>query len=207
MRIGIFILCCILSACQQQPANTSWMKSASLPIADSLISKIAHGDLILRAGKDEMSQLFCRLNARNKNYAHCGVVFKTDSGCYVYHVIGGVENPDGSVVCEPIARFVNKANNTRWAIVHYDLDSLSRIAFCEKIVQYAQQHVIFDMQFDLATEQQMYCSEMVCKAFAFATHDTAYIPKTISHSGKPYIAIDNLFDNNHGQIICEVIYN
>ena len=206
MRIGVLIFCCLLTACQQKSEKIR-SKPICLPIADSILSKIGQGDLILRAGKDEISQLFCRLNARNKNYSHCGVAFKTDSGCYVYHVIGGVENPDGSVVCEPIARFVSKANNTRWAIVHYDLDSLSRIAFCKKIVQYAQQHITFDSQFDLATERQMYCSEMLSKAFVFATHDTEYIAKTIAHSGKPYIAIDNLFDNNHGQIICEVIYN
>ncbi|MDI9319807.1 MAG: YiiX/YebB-like N1pC/P60 family cysteine hydrolase [Phycisphaerales bacterium] len=206
MRTSIFILCCILIACQHESA-TIQNKPSGATIADSLVSKITQGDLVLRAGKDEMSQLFCRLNARNKNYSHCGVVFKTDSGCYVYHIIGGVDNFEGKIVYEPMAHFVSNAKNTRWAIVHYDLDSLIRAAFCKRILQYAQQHITFDSQFDLATEHQMYCSEMVSKAFVFATHDTDYISKTIAHSGKPYIAIDNLFDNNHGRIICEVIYN
>lgn len=173
---------------------------------DSAFALLAQGDLVLRVGRDDLSKMFARLNARNKTYAHCGVALHTPKGFYVYHVIGGQDNPEGTVVAEPLSVFVSAQNIEKWAIIRYHFTPNQKALFLQAIMDYYHQKISFDKDFDLATDQAMYCTEMLYKAIIKATADTGYIQQTKTHDGKPYIAVDNLFEHKHCQTICEVVY-
>lgn len=173
---------------------------------DSCIQKIQNGDIILRKGNDELSQLFARLNKRNQRYSHCGIAHCTDSGVYVYNVISTAQNIEGKVLYEPISTFIQPRTNAAWAIVRYDLNEFQIAHLLQKIKVYAAEGVVFDKQFDLATNDKMYCSEMLYKAIIFTKQDSMFIEPTISNSGKMYIAIDNLFEHKHCKTIGEIAY-
>jgi hypothetical protein len=61
------------------------------------------------------------------------------------------------------------------------------------------------MDFDLATDDRLYCAEFVYKAIRDATGDTAYFGKT-RILDRTYIGVDNLTDPGHAGIICDVQY-
>lgn len=173
---------------------------------DSCISLIQSGDLILRCGRDEISKFFCQLNTRDKKYSHCGTAVKTDSGVYIYHITGDADNVTGRMIYEPVFSFAHPKKNSKWAIVRYDFDSVTRWQFCKKVASFYTAKTVFDEQFDLQSDDKMYCSEMVYKAMLAATQDSLFILPTISVSGKPYIAVDNLSENKHCRTICEITY-
>lgn len=202
MRYCLFCLLFIACACKEKQPE---QKVVGVNI-DSAIKGIQTGDLILRRGKDQVSDFFARLNIRNQKYSHCGVAQRTDSGLFVYHIIASINNLDGRILREPIHSFIHPKINAAWAIIRYDFDSTKQAQLVDKIQGYAQQKITFDQQFDLKTDDKMYCSEMLYKALVFASKDSLMIPITIASSGKKYIAIDNLFEHKNCKTIGEIAY-
>jgi hypothetical protein len=170
------------------------------------ITQIKSGDIILRKGRDELSNIFAQVNSKNQNYSHCGIAQFTPSGLYVYHIIGSHDNPKGRIIRESIRSYVNPKLIANWAVIHYNLDSLKMSLLFEKVQYYLSQKVSFDHRFDLESDGQLYCSEFIYKALIYATKDTALISKSISSFGKPYIAIDNLFGHRGSKTVCEITY-
>jgi hypothetical protein len=205
MRICLLCIFSLIIACTQ-------VQTQGVPIAqyskvnDSAIQLIRNGDLILRTGKDQLSQLFKNLNTRNKTYSHCGIAMLSDSGILVCHIIGTTQNTDGRIVYEPIDTFIQSKGNSAWAIIRYDFDSVTQQELIQKIDFFARQNISFDTHFDLATDDKMYCSEMVYKALLTATKNKELLETTIAQSGKKYVAIDNLFEHKHCKTICEIAY-
>lgn len=199
-----FFLACDTS--RQENIVTIKTNESHIHANDSCIQKIQSGDIVLRKGNDELSELFARLNKRNQHYSHCGMAQYTDSGVYVYHIISSSQNIEGKVLYEPISTFIQPRTNAAWAIVRYDLNENQISDMLQKIRAYAAEAVVFDKQFDLATNDKMYCSEMLYKALVFAKQDSMVIEPTISNTGKQYIAIDNLFEHKHCKTIGEIAY-
>lgn len=202
MRYCLFCLLFIACACKEKQPE----QKVVVVNNDSAIKGIQTGDLILRRGKDQVSDFFARLNTRNQKYSHCGVAQRTDSGLFVYHIIASINNLDGRILREPIHSFIHPKGNTAWAIIRYDFDSTKQAKLVAKIQAYARQKITFDQQFDLQSDDKMYCSEMLYKALLFASKDSLRIPLTIASSGKKYIAIDNLFEHKNCKTIGEIAY-
>lgn len=202
MRYCLFCLLLIVCACKEKQPK----QKVVVVNNDSAIKGIQTGDLILRRGKDQVSDFFARLNTRNQKYSHCGVAQRTDSGLFVYHIIASVNNLDGRILREPIQSFIHSKGNTAWAMIRYDFDSIKKAQLVSKIQVYARQKITFDQQFDLQSDDKMYCSEMLYKALVFASKDSLMIPITIASSGKKYIAIDNLFEHKNCKTIGEIAY-
>lgn len=202
MRIVILVLLCLFAACRE-PEIRNRVNHEEM---DSISVLIQSGDIILRAGKDELSQLFKRLNTHNQTYSHCGMALADSSGVSVIHLIGSVNNPSGKIIKEPLMSFVQAESNSSWAIIRYDLDSISKQNFILAIRRFMDKPIVFDHQFDLATDDKMYCSEMLYKALLIAAKDSSLIPLTLTKTGKKYVAIDNLFEHKHCKTIGEIAY-
>ena len=175
-------------------------------VVDSCLHNSLSGDLVLRCGKDEISHLFSRLNTRNPTYSHCGVLNKTDSGVFVFHILSSAQHNAGDIVYEPFERFVRPEISEKWCIVQYHFDRLQRARFCNQIAFYFSKNILFDSEFNLVSDDKMYCSEMIYKAILHSGLDSACVRSTISPTGKQYIAIDNLFEHPCCQTICEIAY-
>lgn len=82
----------------------------------------------------------------------------------------------------PIASFLDTAKNLSGALYRYSLDSTEITALQEQIALYKQKDIRFDRVYELQTDDKLYCSEMIAKALAIATHDRiaikqSFIPK------------------------------
>lgn len=183
----------------QERYNNSWNRKE----IDSCIHILHTGDLVLRTGIDASSYVLSRMNLRDKTYSHCGLVVVEHGYPFVYHSIGGEDNPDACLRRDSASFFFSPKNNFGFGIARYDMNAVQVDSMKSVVYRFYKEKKKFDLDFDLKTDDKLYCAEFVYKALNIATKDTAYI-KAISFIGHSYVGVDNLFINRHAHMICRV---
>lgn len=218
--LGIIILCAMAAALymllartiHENTANKHWNSKrylqrvsnpANILMVDSCIELLQTGDLVLRRGDDMTSYMLSKLNLRDKTWSHCGLVLIENGKPYVYHSIGGEDNPDEKMKRETATQWFSPANNHAFAVYRYDLNDTTIEKLTTQLHTYYNERVMFDMDFDLNTDDRLYCSEMIYKAINRATGDNTYI-KTQHSYARDIVGIDNLFLNPHAARVCQV---
>ncbi|XZF12711.1 hypothetical protein ACTHGU_13065 [Chitinophagaceae bacterium MMS25-I14] len=185
------------------------MLRASDPVnrrmADSCIGLLHSGDLLLRTGNDVTSYMLSQFNQSDKTYSHCGIVMVENGYPFVYHSIGGEDNPDERMRRDSASFFISAVHNLGFGIARYSF-SPQQLGSLQAIVRrYYKSRPLFDMDFDLATNDKLYCAEFIYKSVIEATGDSLFIHPT-AILGYKFIGVDNLFVNPHAKTICEVRY-
>ncbi len=172
---------------------------------DSVIHLIRSGDLALRTGADATSVMLRQMNLTNKTYSHCGIVMIENGYPFVYHSIGGEDNPDAKLRKDSAVTFFTPVSNERLGIARLDLSGPQIDKLHAIVGRYWHAGVPFDLDFDLASNDKLYCAEFVYKAVSEATGNPAYFHLT--HLLKrTYVGVDNLYEAPHARIICDVRY-
>jgi hypothetical protein len=173
--------------------------------ADSSLKLAKNGDLVLRAGSDEVSALFKRSNSHDKSYSHAGIVF-IENGCpMVYNCIGNAENPHQVLQRDSLLAYIDPKNNTGFAIYRFSLSSKQMEKLHDIAVQYFKEARRFDPNFNLGTDSLLYCTEFVYKALIETTGKKDYFP--ISEVNNfDYVAPDNLYSRKDMKLICKIGY-
>ncbi len=183
------------------PEATAWNRHKR----DSCLGLLRTGDLLLRTGNDMTSRIFREMNRVNKTYSHGGLVVVEDGYPFVYHSIGGEDNPDERLRRDSADFFMSPANNLGFAVARYHLTDSVTGNLVGAIRTYYHRRPLFDMDFNLETDDKLYCSEFVYKALTIATGNPRFIPQT-SVLGYRFIGIDNLFINSNAFFVCELKY-
>ncbi len=170
---------------------------------------IKNGDLILRTGRDFTSETMRKLSVKDKTYSHCGIASIEHDSLFVYHSIGGEWNPDQKLRRDPFEIFCNPFENRGFGIFRYKLTPMENLGLISAVQKFYSQGIMFDMQFDLASDDRMYCTEFVYKAVEEASDHKILLPTTTLNHIK-FVAPDNLFINpacarNKACSICQVI--
>lgn len=157
---------------------------------------IKSGDLVLRTGKDFTSETMRRLSLNDKTYSHCGIASIEHDSIFVYHAIGGEFNPDQKLRRDLVEVFCNPYESRGFGIFRYKFtpyENARLIKFADSVYK---KGVKFDMLFNLANNDRLYCSEFVYKAVKEASNNTINLnTTTLNHIN--FIAIDNLFFNSN----------
>jgi hypothetical protein len=185
-----------------RPENLSKPK---YKISDTCLKLLHNGYLVLRTGNDATSEMIRNMSKMNQTYSHAGIVVLEHGYPFIYHCVGGENNWANALRRDSFCRFVSGQNNLGFAIVKYDIDSICTGRIMAALNEYRIKRPAFDLDFDLETDDRLYCSEMIYKALIKATGDTGYIATTKLKDIK-YIAIDNLFMNKHATVVCELRY-
>lgn len=172
----------------------------SLACVDSAITILQDGDIILRTGNDVTSQVLKQFNRQDDSYSHCGIVFKEADSFFVYHAIGGETNPQQTLQREWLPRFCDGAANRGFGIYRFSLDSTSLQREKQYVKEKFTAGTLFDLQFNLQTDDSLYCSEFVVKALQYACQKHQLFDTTFA-AGKAYFAVDNIFLNTGGHMI------
>jgi len=179
------------------------------------ISLLRDGDLVVRNNQDFASQLIREFNKTDKSYTHGGIVIVENGYPMVYHIVAGSENPDEKLRKDSLVSFCNPRKNFGFAIYRYQLAPAELSAFKQSILDWYTQGLKFDMDFDLQTDDKMYCSEMIYKGLKKATNNKIMLGMTEptmeeiklylqhTHSKRPvdklakmkFITTDNLYLN------------
>lgn len=180
-------------------ATNTWNKH----IVDTAVSLLRTGYIVLRRGLGADSYMLAEMNRRNKTYSHCGIVMVEQGYPFIYHSIGGEDNPDERLRRDSANFFFSPRHNTHLAVIRYSLDTVQVSSLKQVVTAYYQQRPRFDMKFDLATDDKLYCSEFIYKAVNKAVGDTGYISTSMLLKRRQ-VGIDDLFMNSHASVVWEV---
>lgn len=164
------------------------------------------GDLIVRTGVDFTSETMRLLSTKDKTYSHCGIASIEHDSLFVYHSIGGEWNPDQKLRRDPFIFFCNPYESKGFGIFRYKINHKENINLINVVHKLYDKKIMFDMHFDLATDDRMYCSEFVYKAIEQATNNKIVLPTTTINNIK-FIALDNLFINSFCTEIKRITFN
>ncbi len=170
---------------------------------DSTVSMLRDGNVVLSMGIGAQSRLLAQMNKHNKSYSHCGLVVIEKGYPFVYHSIGGEDNPDARLRRDSAHHFFSQVRNSAIAIARYPFTTEQETALTETVKSYYSKRPKFDLDFDLATDDRLYCTEFVYKSITAATADSTYLPTT-SVMGRRFIGTDNLYVNSHASLVWQV---
>ena len=215
-----WLLCYLLFftiACNSKSKYNSFTVSKTDSVNETKIAAIAfdsiyqteqlikHGDLIVRTGKDFTSETFRKLSTKDKTYSHCGIASIEHDSIFVYHAIGGEWNPDQKLRRDGIEIFCNPFENKGYGIYRYKLSGNENTSLIKYVQFLYKKEIPFDMQFDLASDDKMYCTEFVYKAIRAATRNKISLSITTFHD-KQFVALDNLFLDSNCIEIKKVVF-
>ncbi len=185
------------------PENNRHITIVNHHLVDSAVSLLCQGDVVLRMGTGAYSHLMAQMNRSDKRFSHCGIVMIEDGHPFVYHSIGGEDNPDARLRRDSAAAFFDPGHNTAIAVVKYRLAPAQQQALTAVVGSFYDRQPRFDTKFDLRTDDWLYCTEFVYKAMAAATGDPQFIPVT-EVMGHRFVGTDNLYHQSPGHLIWQV---
>lgn len=188
---------------QETTDKKQW--SVNPRLADSTQQFLQNGCVVLRRGNDVISSMFAQFNRSDKTFSHCGIAFREKGQWYVYHSIGGEDNPDEKLRRDTYERFISPEKNFAFGICSFGLDTLQQQSLRQVVQDFYSRHIPFDMEFDLNSDDRLYCAEMVYKSFHRALATDSFFKPT-PHGRFIFVSTDNLFVNNHAQMLCRVTY-
>ena len=137
---------------------------------DSIKFMAAPGDLVTRLNDDMLSEMIKELADTDKSFSHSGIIFLQGNKKMVCHIYPA-RYPADTVVFEPLDSFINPEKNLSAGLFRYELEPQEKSNFLSRLQSYHDQEVHFDSKYDLQTDTALYCSEMIAKALAAATHN------------------------------------
>jgi uncharacterized protein YnzC (UPF0291/DUF896 family) len=153
---------------------------------------IQNGDIVTRVGNDFTSECLRQINVRDKTWSHCGIASIEHDSIFIYHALGGEFNPDQQLRRDYLPAFANPNTNRGMGIFRQQL-SVKELYYLLIVVKklYAA-GVMFDMKFDLQTDERMYCAEFVYKSFLWATNQRLRF-NTSTVKEKVFVGVDDIF--------------
>jgi hypothetical protein len=157
--------------------------------------EMRQGDLALRRGRDMTSYMISSLNEKDKKWSHCGLVQVENGYPFVYHYIGSETNKKQGLRRDSAQVFYSARYNNAAALVRYPLSEAELLRQSELIQAYYTSGKTFDDQFDLRTEDKLYCAEFVYRLMTEVKQDSNFITTT-TNNGFSYVPVDKLYSGN-----------
>ena len=228
----------IAFACTDNVDSESAKKTASLPgslleerwkLIKMVADSIHEGDLILRGGNDFISESLSDFSQKEKLYSHSGIAMMENGTMYIYSNMAGDINPDEIMRRDSVDSFITPIHNIAVGVYRYDITNTE----LEKLRKIVHTHYMnklqFDMNFDLTTDDKMYCAEMIAKSMEQATEKRITFSKSLITPGlkekylkkllekkvipsakvaeqREYIALDNLYMNPHCREVTKIVF-
>jgi len=133
---------------------------------------LQNGDLIFRRGTSIESQIVL-LTDQDSEYSHVGMIYKINNKLFVIHTVPKENDADpGYIKLEPINDFLSEGKATRVAIYRLIQNSSEKINIASNYAYNCYfKKLCFDNNYDLVTDAQLYCTELIWKAYKLAGID------------------------------------
>ncbi|MCG8457802.1 MAG: hypothetical protein MI919_16120 [Holophagales bacterium] len=147
-------------------------RRSSTSRADTVPSDVVPGDVIFRRGRSWNSRAVLLADAGSR-YSHVGLAIAGLGGPWVVHATPVGPGTTGGVVREPIRDFLSPERAVEWGVFRvagrasYELG----LAAADAASAMADRHIGFDDAFDLTDGSQLYCTELVWRAYRKAGVD------------------------------------
>jgi len=237
-NVLLTLLAVIAFACSDNGDNIRDKKSALLTdsalterwkVINMVKDSIREGDLVLRCGNDFISESLSDFSQNEKLYSHSGIAIMDNGTMYIYSNMAGDINPDEIMRRDIVDSFITPVHNIAVGIYRYDITP-SELQNLKNIIHtHYNNKVQFDMNFDLATDDKMYCAEMIAKSVEQATAqrivfskslitpalkekylkkllEKKVVPSAKAADQRVYLALDNLYLNPHCREVKRIIF-
>ena len=204
------LLALCFCACQHVSSNdkmlslTEKRERAVFQQIDSL-KRLAHeGDLLVRLTDDFVSAQVRLINEKEKLYSHAGLLFKNTNDDWVVYNISPDENGGDTLKYTPLNTFIDPSKNISCALYRYNLQPGEAGKLKNTLDLYKNNGLVFDWDYDLQTNQKMYCAEMIASALYKSTSqriviDTGIIPKNMLKNVRMFFKDANLTEEEIAQ--------
>ena len=173
---------------------------------DSLKLLVRSGDLIVRNGKDEVSRAARKFNRKDTSFSHCGIIQLEHDSIFVYHALGGRENPSRQLMRQPIDSFCNPVKYDKIAVFRYPMNTIQVQKLHARVMNYYAEKLAFDIFFNYDSNDKMYCSEFVFKSYNFAFNGA--ITSFLHTDQEPvFVSVDDLYMNTFSREVKRLSFN
>lgn len=131
---------------------------------DSIMESIESGDIVFRTGADFTSSSLQKLCRRDKSFSHCGIAVREHDSVFIYHALGGEFNPDQRIKKEFAGSFFHPKESYRAGICRFPDTQLNKKKLLMAADRLYKARIPFDLDFDLKTDDRLYCAEFVAKS-------------------------------------------
>jgi len=135
-------------------------------------AKFEDGDIIFRRGKSMASQAVL-LTDKNSMYSHVGLIYMKGDIPYVIHAVPGESgSAPEEIKCETLTSFLDFEKASRGGLYRLTrLDKSIRAMALQKAKQAFYKRLKFDEDYDLGTDDKLYCTELIWKSYRAAGAD------------------------------------
>lgn len=122
---------------------------------------LQNGDVILRCGKSTES--FAVYTAdKNASFTHIGIIIKENEIPFVIHA---VPHKQHYLKKETLQEFLSPENASKYAIYRKKLSLNEQIKITNQALNFYNNRVVFDNKYNLETDKELYCTELILKAY------------------------------------------
>ncbi len=172
--------------------------AANQTAAVSLPSTFQAGDLILRRGVGIISDIARNFAATEKRFSHIGILVDYKQQTHVVHSVHEDAKGFDGVVMETLSDFLKHASD--WAVYRLKLKQAQQQKLASTAIHYAHRKIPFDSQFNLNTQQALYCTEFIWRVSGEVSQPNPILAATI-RGGVRYISIEDIYKQNNAVLI------
>ncbi|NLP56725.1 YiiX/YebB-like N1pC/P60 family cysteine hydrolase [Lutibacter sp. B1] len=125
------------------------------------ISNLKNGDLVLRCGRSTESYAVY-LADKDAEFSHIGIIQIDNNIPYVIHA---VPHKLKTIKKETLQEFLKPENASKYAIYRTTFSQTILNKVVNEANQFYTKKLTFDDDFDLKTNNKLYCTELIVKAF------------------------------------------
>ncbi|MDD3742006.1 MAG: YiiX/YebB-like N1pC/P60 family cysteine hydrolase [Lentimicrobiaceae bacterium] len=128
---------------------------------------LSEGDIVFRKGQSLVSTLVL-LNDRSTDFSHVGIVCKKDGEMVIVHAVPGEPDEHGNEVvrCDSPEDFFDPGKARKLAVVTLtDASASKKHKAANSALEFFKQKIPFDGAMDFKTDDKLYCTELVWKAW------------------------------------------
>lgn len=218
--LAVVALLFLFTACgggaAKPPAVPLTPEQQALADVDTLKARARAGDLVVRLTDDIVSDVIRNMNDSDKVFSHAGIVVMQGNQKMVCNITPDDKENTGAdtIHYEPLDSFMNPQYSLKGGLFRYALQEPEMQVFLSTLDSFKRLQPHFDEQYNYASNNKMYCSEMIAKALTRATGGRIqcaqiYLPDKMVKLFKiyykkynyteeqirkvPYVPIDNLY--------------
>ncbi|TAJ11365.1 hypothetical protein DMA11_17140 [Marinilabiliaceae bacterium JC017] len=182
----------LILSCQTNPTHKT---REVLPFHD-----FKNGDIICRLGNGYFSDYFRKCSKTETLYSHVGIAKIENDSIFVIHTEANELTGIGHVKKESISTFLKEVRN--WGVYRIACHDSIKRRVVNKAMEYYKSKIPFDKNFDISSDDELYCAELVACCINQAFNNSKIICPDIEFARHMYYGIDNIYLFP----LCNVIY-
>ncbi len=146
--------------------------------------------LIVRLGDGYFSNIFRKVSSQEKRYSHSGIIHRVGERYKVYHIEANELTGKGIMRDEPLEAFIG--HSSEWAIYAINAPDSVKTEIVKQACIFFERKIPFDLDFDLASDDKLYCSELVAKSINNAFGEELITPG-LHIAGRSFYGLDDIY--------------